>query len=183
MTAMAKGSTVHTTLAFAREALGDPAVDALLAALDPPFADSLLPTDEVPFGQLVALWEAVDRLLAPTMPDWAEQSGAWSIGTAGAQLYGGILRKPTPRDFLLQSVSLFRLYYHPGDMQVVAEEHGAAILRLIGFDSVTPLFCRRQTGGLRRAVELAGGNRAEVAHVRCVHEGDAFCEWGLRWDG
>lgn len=179
--AWAKGSTVHTTIAFARTQLGDDAVDEILAQLVPPFAPTLTPTEEVPFDRLVALWQAVDARLGTTLPDWIERSGAWSIGTAGAQLYGGILRKPTPRDFLTQSVSLFRLYYQPGNMEVVAEEPGAAILRLIGFDPVSPLFCRRQTGGLRRAVELAGGEQAEVAHVRCVHQGDAFCEWGLRW--
>jgi predicted hydrocarbon binding protein len=30
-------------------------------------------------------------------------------------------------------------------------------------------------------VELAGGVDASVRHVRCAGEGDAFCEWELRW--
>lgn len=179
--AVAKGSTVHTTVAFAREALGEVGLDAILRSLVPPLPAKLAATEEVPFSQVVALWEAVDAVLAPAMGDWAERSGAWSIGTAGAQLYGGILRKPSPHDFLTQSVSLFRLFYHPGNMEVAAEEPGEAILRLVGFDPITPIFCRRQSGGLRRAVEMAGGASAEVHHVRCIHEGDAFCEWGLRW--
>ena len=184
MNSWAKGSTLHTTLAFLRELLGAVEVERLLAEgggdqpLDPRM---IAPTDELEFARLDALWRAADAVLAATHPRWVEESGGYAIGTAGAQLYGGILRKPTPTDFLTQSVSLFRLYYRPGDMEVVAEEPGAAVLRLVGFDAGTPLFCRRQTGGLGRAIELAGGDNARVSHVRCQHEGDAFCEWGLRW--
>ena len=99
------------------------------------------------------------------------------------QLYSGILKKSTPTEFLTQSVSLFRLYYHPGDMEVVYDSPGAAVLRLVGFDPGTPLFCRRQTGGLRCAITLAGGLEPRTRHVRCALEGDAFCEWELGWKG
>ena len=99
------------------------------------------------------------------------------------QLYSGILRKSTPTEFLTQSVSLFRLYYHPGDMQVVYDAPGAAALRLVRFDPETPLFCQRQTGGLRCALTLAGGLEPRTRHVRCSLEGDAFCEWELGWKG
>ena len=63
-------------------------------------------------------------------------------------------------------------------MEVVEEEEGHAVLRLVGFDYAGPLFCRRQTGGLSRALEVAGGQKAKTAHVRCVAEGDAFCDGG-----
>ena len=61
------------------------------------------------------------------------------------------------------------------------EEPGHAVLRLVGFDAGTSVFCRRQTGGLRCAITLAGGAEPSTRHVRCVLEGDAFCEWELRW--
>src|SRR5690606_39650866 len=104
-----------------------------------------------------------------------------SIESTGVQLYSGILRKRSPHEFLTQSVSLFQLYYSPGDMQVVEEEATRAVLRLSGFDSEDVLFCRRQTGGLRQALLQAGGESPRVKHVRCVHAGDAFCEWELTW--
>ncbi len=83
--------------------------------------------------------------------------------------------------FLTQSVSLFRLCYHPGDMEVVESTEGQAVLRLVGFQAMDPLFCRRQTGGLKWAIEIAGGAAARVRHVSCELEGDAFCEWDLPW--
>ena len=53
---------------------------------------------------------------------------------------------------------------------------------LVDFDEPDVLFCRRQTGGLRCAITLAGGAEPSTRHVRCVLEGDAFCEWELRWN-
>lgn len=66
-------------------------------------------------------------------------------------------------------------------MDVIEREEGPALLRLHEFADADPLFCRRQTGGLHRALELAGGRDAGVHHVRCVCDGDAFCEWEPTW--
>jgi hypothetical protein len=183
--ARAKGSAVHATLTFVGERFGSRARFAVLKALsadDRHTVQEIAPTAEIPYELLVRLWQTVeDTLPAADRDGWAEAAGEESIGSFGVQLYGGILRKPTPRDFLTQSISLFRLYYHPGDMEVVEDAPGRVVLRLVGFDSVTRLFCRRQTGGLRRAIELAGGGASRVRHVRCAIEGDAFCEWELHW--
>jgi hypothetical protein len=181
----AKGSTLRSTLAFVAAQGGAAVVGRVLERLDRgerSRVDGAAATDEVPMELLRSLWRAVDAELAGDDPRWAERSGAYSIESMGVQLYRGILLKKSPIEFLTQRVSLFRLYYQPGDMVVVEEEPGRAILRLVGFDPGTTLFCRRQTGGLLRAVQLAGGQNASVRHVRCTVEGDAFCEWELRWD-
>lgn len=181
----AKGSTLRSTLAFVRSLGGEGAVERVMGRLA---ADDLArvrvaaPTDEVPLELLHALWRAVDAEIGAEHPDWPERSGAFSIASAGVEHYSGILRKKSPAEFLLQRVSLFRLFYQPGNQEVVEEEPGHAVLRLVGFDPGDRVFCRRQTGGLLRAVELAGGASATVRHVRCSLEGDAFCEWELRWE-
>lgn len=182
--AKAKGSTISSTLAYLREVQGDAPRERILARLAPDVRRVVMsaqPTDELPFAVTAALWHAVDAELGVTEPEWIENSGAFSIQSTGVQLYSGILRKSSPLEFLTQGISLFRLYYHPGDMQVVEQEDTRAVLRLIGFDHGTPLFCRRQTGGLHRALALAGGESPRVRHVRCSIEGDAFCEWEMGW--
>jgi hypothetical protein len=180
----AKGAAVRSTIAFLENRFGDDMVVRVLRTLAPDLSRmlrSVSATDEVPYALLVALWKAADVLVATSAPEWAQECGAFSIESVGVQLYGGILRKATPQAFLTGSVSLFRLYYHPGDMEVVEDEQQRAVLRLVGFEPLTPLFCLRQTGGLRRAIEIAGGGAARVRHVRCCIEGDAFCEWELNW--
>jgi hypothetical protein len=178
--AVAKGATVRATFDWLATAVTPETLAALRATADPAWA-TLDPTAEVPYGQLIRLWRAVDQHVAAAIPDWAERAGAHSIASVGQQLYGGILRKRSPTEFLTQSVSLFRLFYQPGNMEVVTDEPGHAILRLVGFDPADPLFCRRLTGGLGASLAVAGGEAPRVRHVRCTQEGDAFCEWVLRW--
>jgi hypothetical protein len=181
----AKGSTLRSTLAFVRSLAGEAGEARVLERLP---ADDLgrvraaAATDEVPLELLLSLWRAVDAEIGAEHPDWPERSGAFSIASAGVEHYSGILRKKSPAEFLLQRVSLFRLFYQPGNQEVVEEDTGRAVLRLVGFDPGDPMFCRRQTGGLLHAIQLAGGANATVRHVRCSLEGDAFCEWELRWD-
>lgn len=180
----AKGSTLRSTLRYVEAEHGPDAVAAVLDRLDPDDrrrVESAAPTEEVPVELLRALWTAVEASIGRRDPGWPEKSGAYSIQSMGVELYGGILRKRDPLEFLSQPVSLFRLYYQPGNMEVVEAEPGRAVLRLVGFPG-DPVFCRRQTGGLLRAVELAGGVHSSARHVRCSVEGDAFCEWELRWD-
>jgi hypothetical protein len=180
----AKGSALRSTLAYVHGQFGGATQDRVLARLEPADRERIAvagATDEVPYRLLLALWLAADAELGAARPQWAEESGAFAIESAGVQLYGGILRKASPTEFLTQRVSLFRLYYQPGNMEVVEEGAGRAVLRLVGFDAGHPLFCRRQTGGLLRSVQIAGGRSAAVVHCRCSLEGDAFCEWELAW--
>ena len=182
--AVARGSTAKATLEFISTRFGEALADRVLNGLDPKLAGRLTSigtTDDVPYEDLVALWHSAQAELEHAHPRWMEDAGAYAIDSLGQQLYRGLLHKSSPVEFVTQSVSLFRLYYSPGDIVPVEVERGRTVLRLIGFESVDPLFCKRQTGGLVRATELAGGKTVAVSHVRCEHEGDSYCEWELRW--
>lgn len=184
MRPVAKRSAVRATLEFVRASHSAELLESILHSLPLELRDRLTAhpgSTEIAYTDLLALWRAADVVLAPLDDGWMERAGAYSIESSGAQMYSGILRKRSPNEFLTQSVSLFQLYYAPGDMQVVEEETDRAVLRLSGFTSLDPLFCRRQTGGLECALSLAGGEKPRVKHVRCEHEGDAFCEWELGW--
>jgi len=185
-TPAARGSTIMATLEFLSSEKSPAMVRKVLDRLskdERATISSLAATEEVPLSLPSKLWRAVDAEIGSTDPDWAERAGAFSIQLRGVQSYGGILRKTTPSEFLTQQVSLFNLYYHGGDMAVVEQATNRAILRLSGMstDDRDQLFCRRQTGGLERALSISGGKAARVRHVRCAVEGDAFCEWDVRW--
>jgi hypothetical protein len=184
MTDYAKRSVLQATLDFIEREAPAGTMDTVLARLPAASADwlrDLSPGDDVPLPLLFDLWHAADALLSERDPTWMERAGAHSIDSMGIQLYGGIVRKPTPAEFLTQRISLFRLFYHAGEMEVVEQERGRAVLRLVDLEQTDRLFCRRQTGGLTRTLELAGGAEPSVRHTRCTLDGDAFCEWDLRW--
>lgn len=181
----AKGSVVRSTLRYLEAASGGDTVARVLARLPSETrarCERADPTEELPYEVVRALWQAADEVVGPGDPEWMQRAGAFSIESTGVQLYSGILRKSSPSEFLTQSISLFRLFYHPGNMEVVYEAPGTAVLRLVGFDPEVALFCRRQTGGLREALTIAGGTNPRTRHVRCSLEGDAFCEWELSWN-
>lgn len=183
----ARGSTIMATLEFLGSEKSPAVVRKVLDRLskeDRARIEAVKATDEVPLSLPTRLWRAVDAEVGDADPEWAERAGAFSIQLRGVQSYGGILKKTTPSEFLTQHVSLFNLYYHGGDMAVVEQATNRAILRLSGMNTEDrdQLFCRRQTGGLERALSIAGGKAARVRHVRCAVEGDAFCEWDVRWD-
>ncbi|MGQ0814806.1 MAG: hypothetical protein ACT4O1_10115 [Gemmatimonadota bacterium] len=182
--AIAKGTALRATLAYIESSAGKATLDEIIGRLPKALrarVESVASTDEIPFRMLLDVWRTADEVMRPLDAAWMEKAGAHSIRSLGSQLYGGIIRKGTPTEFLNQPIKLFRLYYHSGDMHIVEQEPGRAVLRMVDFDEPDPLFCARQTGGLRMTLELAGGNNAVVRHVRCANEGDAFCEWEATW--
>lgn len=183
-TGIARGSTARATLGFIEQTYGEATLAEILGRIDEPTRSRVTTaamTDELPYDSLLSVWRAADDVLRARDAGWMERAGAFAIDSLGQRLYGGLLRKASPTEFVTQSVSLFQLYYAPGDMVLVEAEPGRAVLRLDGFPTAGPLFCQRQTGGLRRAAELACGRDVSVRHVRCEHEGDAYCEWEMRW--
>ena len=183
----ARGSTIMATLEFLITKKSPATVRAVLESLSPEDRERIegvTATEEVPMSLPTRLWRAVDSVIGAEDPEWAEHAGAFSIQLRGVQSYSGILKKTTPGEFLTQQVSLFNLYYHGGEMAVVEQATNRAILRLSGMniDDRDQLFCRRQTGGLEEALSISGGKAARVRHVRCAVEGDAFCEWDVRWE-
>jgi hypothetical protein len=183
--AVAKGSALRATLGFVETSSGSATLQRVLHSLPEEqlaMVTAAAPTDEIPFRLLLDVWRSIDRVVGSQDPQWMEKAGAHSIESLGTQLYGGIVKKASPSEFLNQPIKLFRLYYHSGDMQIVEQGPGRAVIRLVDFDEPDVLFCRRQTGGLRRALEIAGGNDARVRHVRCANQGDAFCEWEMSWE-
>lgn len=179
-----RGSTLRSTLEYLDHALPAEEREAVLARLsaeDRALVETAAVTDDVPYQVALDLWRSADRAMAPRDPKWAEHAGAESIRVRGIQLYGGLLLKPSPEDFLAQHISLFQRYYRPGDMKVTERSAGRATARLIGFDPGDSLFCRRLSGGWLAAITIAGGREPVVDHARCVMEGDLFCEWEVRW--
>lgn len=180
----ARGSTARGTIEYLRERVDGEVVDRVLDQLTPSEQKQLTSaqaTTELPYSMLVHLWRIVDAHIGETHPQWIEGSGAWAIEQTGMRLYSGLIKKPSPIEFLTQQTSLFHLYYRPGDMVLVEQSSGRAVVRLVGFEPGDPLFCRRLSGGWPAALKIAGGRSVQCVHSRCSLEGDLFCEWELRW--
>ena len=178
-----RGSTVRSTIDFLRNLAPDD-VETILAKLsgaDRKVIASVQDTDEIPFRIALSLWRATHAVIGHSDPRWIDRSGSWAIEQAGMRLYSGLIKKPSPLEFLSQHISLFHLYYRPGDMVVVEQGTGRAVMRMVGFEPADALFCRRLSGGWEAALRITGGRDVQATHNRCTTEGDLFCEWELRW--
>ena len=179
-----RGSTLRSTMEYLTRILGAEERVEVLGRLSAAYRETVetaAVTDDVPYDVALQLWRSADIALGAREPEWAEQAGAEAIRVRGMQLYSGLLKKPTPLEFVTQHISLFQRYYRPGDMKISDAAPGHARARLVGFEPQDRLFCRRLTGGWEAAVTIAGGRDAAVEHVRCTLEGDPFCEWEVRW--
>ena len=133
--ARAKGTPLISTMEFIRIEKGPHVLERVLSRLPAESKDRIAavrPTDEVPLDFALSLWRAADEELRAEEPDWVERAGGYAIEVPGVRMYSGLLRKSSPTEFLTQRVSLFRLYYHPGNMEVVEEGDEHAVLRLVG---------------------------------------------------
>ncbi|HZK79006.1 MAG TPA: hypothetical protein VFC35_08860, partial [Gemmatimonadaceae bacterium] len=120
--AQAKGSALIATMDFVSSEKGPEVLASVMNRIadgDRKTIEGCSPTVEIPLDLLLTLWHAVDDELRDTDPEWVERAGGHSIEFTGVRLYSGILRKASPMEFLTQRISLFRLYYHPGNMELI----------------------------------------------------------------
>src|SRR3954464_121376 len=99
----AKGSTLRSTLRYVESEHGAEAAAGVLGRLgaeERGRIESAGSMEEVPVELLRALWDAVEAAIGRRDPGWPEKSGAYSIQSMGVELYGGILRKRDPPEFL-----------------------------------------------------------------------------------
>lgn len=186
-----RGSVVVTTLDYLREQGGQALVARVLGRLSPDRrrdVQAIRPGDDLPWSVAIDLWRAADLVLGKRSPAWTEQAGAFAaererasfVESVGLEPQGSLFAGRSPQEFVDRLASLFRRDFRGGDVASVFDEPGHLVLRLLELDA-DPLFCARQTGVLRGALEIAVGEQAGVEHARCAADGDAFCEWELRW--
>ena len=176
---------LRNTVDHLRTVLDAAELDRILGVLSPVEHELLASAadhDMVPYEVTLRLWRSADVLLGARDAEWMERMGAAAVARVDAQLGTDVVRRASPLALLTQQIPFFRLYYQPGDMVLL--EHGSndAIIRLVDFDPVDRRFCRRFTGGWTAAIAIAGGGHPVVRHLRCVCDGDMFCEWLARWE-
>ena len=107
--AVAKGSALLATLGFVKDQFGSAVLQQIvdrLPAAEQEIIRSASATREIAFSLLLDVWRASDAVLRVRDHEWMERAGAHSIDSMGTQLYGGIVRKATPLEFLNQRIRL-----------------------------------------------------------------------------
>jgi len=184
--AQMKGTVLASSVAFLKMKMGEKEFDALVAGLPADDASVLrlpiLQGNWYRFGLLTDLMKAADGKIA--LPPG--RSLPWEMGRYSAESgLNGIYKlffKVAETGFILKrATQLFAAYYDTGTMSVVSSQEGLAVIRIVGFDQPSPLFCERVQGWCQRTTELAGHDHVTLSHPRCSAKGDTFCEYKGEW--
>jgi hypothetical protein len=83
---------------------------------------------------------------------------------------------------MLQRSSLFwTRHCDTGTFETIDVQKGSGAGVLRDFPDVSPLHCTLLGGWIESMAETAGASKATTEKVRCVHRGDAWCEYRGSW--
>lgn len=180
-----KGNLLAARPRYVREQWGDDAVrdvaERLDASVRPAFEWTVLPFAWHSFGDLAAIDTAIIegpmRGDIARMKHFGETIARYDLST----LYKMLFKLGSP-EFVIRRVGVvYRTYIKGGGVAASDVTTGRALVRLT--EGCLPrYFCTHGVSGwFTAAVELSGGNDANVRETACIHDGAAHCEWLATW--
>jgi hypothetical protein len=179
--AKAKGSHVLNAVKVLR-ANRERALAALPKQMHKYLEDRILPSSWYPLTDHLQLLRVLVGFM-PVAPD------PWIVlGRGNAQmdlsgLYRNHLRKGEPELTLRAMGAIWSSAHDSGEVGVVFEKPGHAILTLAKFDLPATEMCRIVTGYLIEVLNLTGVRDGQVTHDWCRSKSAAMpdCQWRLTW--
>ena len=113
---------------------------------------------------------------------FADAFGAFQVEHDTAFLYKMALKFGGPGLMVLETDQLWRRYHNTGHLKVYEMLRNSAKARVADLSGGSPLLCVVVGGFIRKGLELAGASNVAMSHERCVHRGDANCEYIVNWN-
>lgn len=179
-----KGTSIASFLSFLEAEYGAPKVKEFVASLDSNLKKRceglVLASAFYPVEELDAL-AAKARAYFKGDASFFERSGAHNATFGLAGVHQSLLARPTPLDFLKAAERAWSQFMDVGSVSADVVGDGKVRLKIEGVPG-SDVFCARETGFLKRSLELAGAKQLLVSKVRCTRDGDGWCEWQVSWD-
>lgn len=184
MAVQVKGTAIVASLRYLGERFGDDALAHVLQGL--PRSDRLalegaiLASSWYPAALLLRFMQEAEWQLGSQQPELARHLGRASADYGLRTVYRIFFKLGSPEFIIARAASVFGSYWDTG--KLVQEEHGRghAVFVLEGFEGAAA-FCARMLGWMERTLELAGAKQVRVAHVSCLHRGEAACRFEGTW--
>jgi len=86
-----------------------------------------------------------------------------------------------PLGLAKRALSLWKRFHSTGkpETQIISKTHG--IITLYDWD-YSPIYCRVHGLWFAELIRVAGGKNPVVEETHCVHRGDSFCRWEIRFE-
>jgi hypothetical protein len=182
--ARVKGFAIRGLLKSVKESGGSvPAVLASLPEMErEPFGRQIVASEWYPYAAFVGLVRAIDRIQGKGDLLHARELGR----AAAARDLGGtfrIISAVTSPKFLIERGHMFwSKYCDTGRLSLSASRERFFVGRLEGFPEIDRAHCLLIEGWLEGLGQALGAVGMASRQVRCVHRGDAACEFEGTWD-
>ena len=180
-----KGFAIRGLLRYVKESDYPGGIPVLLEHLEPGaapfFSTKILSSRWYPYEAFIGLLRTIDAELGRgdhgLMPEIGEASGRQDAGT----IFRVVAAFSSVEAIVRRSDSFWQRYCDRGRFEIVDAEKGRLLLALDGFPEVARIHCALIAGWIRGIGLSVGARQPVVEQVRCVHEGDARCEFAGTW--
>jgi hypothetical protein len=179
-----KGSPVRSLQKFIDADLTAEQRERLFQALPPEyvtrFRSPILATETLPVSMLNRFTEEAAKAKGEPLASFARRAGREAAADAVKGIYRFFALVMTPPVVLSKAGVMWSSLYNRGELRVVEQTAASARIRLLDFPS-EPAMCGRFVGWLERMAEMTGVKNVQVEQTRCASEGEACCEWIVKW--
>jgi hypothetical protein len=179
-----KGTVFESTRMFTQQTFGPEAVERVLAELDPEEANLLRDVQAIgwyPVEPVLHYLHALDRVYGNSDLKLCERAGHYSAGWSMNTVLKVFLRFRSPTWLIDRATSVWNRYHDTGQWTVQSISTDRMLGELRNFAVRDPAFCARLRGWLQGAIELTGGEKANVVELRCACRKDDHCACTLEW--
>ena len=180
-----KGVALLSRMAMLKEHFGDDAVMQVTALLTEEnrallTGGGLLSSSWYPAEVFKDLNVAIYRVLRTKEPNVMEKLGELTA-EMGLTTIHKMKVKETPEETLRRIPMLWDAFHDSGTFTVESKP-GKASFRVEGYGLPHREFCRNLSGWGKKIIELSGGKNATAKEMKCVCNGDPYCETVVTWD-
>jgi len=179
-----KGSVLASRLLFVERHFGRDAVERVLATFDAEDQRrlrSVLPVKWYPFDLGKRLDDAIVAVVGEGRPEFFERLGQASADQNLTSLHKAFLTPGDPHAFLAKAPQIYALYYQTGRREYRRTGDREGVLTTFDAETFSGPDCRTVVGWYRRALEMCGAKRVEIAEEECRATGGAVCRYRVSW--
>jgi uncharacterized protein (TIGR02265 family) len=179
-----KGSVLKSRLAFVEQLAGKDGVERVLATLvaqDQAALRNLVAVQWCPFDLGRRLDDAIVQVVGHGRPQFFERLGAASAETNLATVHRAFLAPGDPHAFLAKAPQIYKLYYDTGRRDYAKTGDKEAVLTTYEAETFSAPDCLTVVGWHRKALEMCGVSRVQIAEEECRARGGKVCRYRVSW--
>jgi len=181
-----RGLSVSLAINYIKKNFGDEGLAKVLDALDQQeremFKGAMNPMVMYPAKAFIKLINTADKLYGGGDYDICRQIGRFEAENAFGGLYKVFLELGNPSFVIRRAPLAWRTLNDAGDLEI--EQTGDKYVKgkISDYPDFDKGFCWNLLGYFEKVLEMSGAKNVNIKEVRCRCQGDAFCEYEIRWE-